>query len=381
MAENSTVTNNIEQIQNYLNLHYEFIYNSHTNRLQYRLRGDAPEPFEYLTDYEFNSILKAIKQENISCAKDTLRIILYSDFVSSFNPYSHYLDSLPEWDGVDYIAQLASSVETTEPEHWNLCLKKWLVALVGSLLDETVVNHTAIIFSGEQGIGKTTWFRSIIPKEWSEFIFEGYVATKDKETLVKISECVLIVMDELENLSSKNIDALKQLMTQEKIYLRRAYTTMSQNYTRRASFAGTVNKKEFLHDLTGNRRFLCFETQRINYAHDIPIQNLYSQLVYLYRNGFQYWFDKEETVLLNEKNQQFRAVAVEEDILCRFYKPCSISEATDFLSTTALQQDLIQKSGFSTLSIQSLGHVLRGMKFERTKRNGAYVYAVKEIIN
>lgn len=60
-------------------------------------------------------------------------------------------------------------------------------------------------------------------------------------------------MDELENLSDKSLDAVKQLMTQTGVPLRRAYTTITQYYPRRASFAGTVNKKQFLRDLTGNR--------------------------------------------------------------------------------------------------------------------------------
>lgn len=77
--------------------------------------------------------------------------------------------------------------------------------MVASLVDEKVVNHTAIIFSGPQGIGKTRWFHTIIPPELKEFIYEGYIQTKDKETNVKLSECILILMDELENMSDRNI--------------------------------------------------------------------------------------------------------------------------------------------------------------------------------
>jgi predicted P-loop ATPase len=260
-------------------------------------------------------------------------------------------------------------------------LKKWLVALVGSLIKDDVVNHTAIIFSGEQGIGKTRWFRAIIPPEFQEYIYEGYIPTKDKETQIKLSECVLILMDELENLSNKNVDAMKQLMTQSVIYLRRAYTTMSQTYTRRASFAGTVNKQQFLHDLTGNRRFLCFEVMSINVEHHLPMKQLYAQLLYLFQSGFQYWFDEGEIALLNQKNNQFRAVSVEEEVLTKYFEVCKEEDATAFLSTTSLQQFLIQKTGFSSLSIQNLGHVIRGMKFLRLKKQGAYVYALKERIN
>lgn len=91
------------------------------------------------------------------------------------------------------------------------CLIPSMVALVASLMDENVVNQTAIILSGAQGIGKTTWFHTILPTDFQEFIHEGYIQTKDKETNVKISECVLILMDELENLSDKSIHFFRHL--------------------------------------------------------------------------------------------------------------------------------------------------------------------------
>lgn len=367
----------IQQVQDFLSSTYVFRYNENTHRIVYK-RISNDEEFHYLSDYEFNSILKDIKMANISCSRDLLRTVLFSDYVQKFNPFANYLNNLPDWDGTDYVSLLADSITTTDREYWLFCLRKWLVAMVASLKEKGVVNHTAIIFSGAQGIGKTRWFHSIIPSELQEFIYEGYIQTKDKETQVKLSECILILMDELENLSDKNIDAIKQLMTQSSIYMRRAYTTISQSYVRRASFAGTVNKKQFLNDLTGNRRFLCFEVEHINTQHGIPLDQLFAQLLSLYERGFQYWFNEEEIALVNEKNAQFRAVSVEEEALTTFFETCNEEEASVFMQTTQIQQVLVQKTGFRSLSIQTLGHVLRDMKFERTKRNGVYGYFLKE---
>ena len=152
---------NFEQIQAFLSANYEFKYNSITQRLLVRIRG-ADSPFHYIETYEFNTILRKIKTQNIGCSKDTLFMILRSDFVPQFDPYSDYLNNLPEWDGVDYIAQLASSVNVTQPVHFENCLRKWIVAMVATLLDENVSNQTAIIFSGAQGIGKTTDRKSVV---------------------------------------------------------------------------------------------------------------------------------------------------------------------------------------------------------------------------
>ena len=368
---------NIEQIQAFLSANYEFKYNSITQRLLVRIRG-ADNSFHYLDSYEFNTILRKIKTQNIGCSKDTLFMILRSDFVPQFDPYTDYLNNLSEWDGVDYIAQLASSVTVTQSVHFEKCLKKWLVAMVATLLDENVSNQTAIIFSGAQGIGKTTWFHTILPKEFQEFIHEGYVQTKDKESSVKLSECVLILMDELENLTEKNIDGVKQLMTQKGTNLRRAYTPITQYYRSRASFAGTVNRKHFLKDLTGNRRFLCFEASSFNLLHNIPHDKLFSQAVYLFRHGFQYWFDQNEMAELDRMNAEFRDISVEEEAFVNHFDIGSLhDEDSHFLTTTQLHQQLVLKTGHKSISIQQLGHILREMKVPRIKRNGVYAYLVK----
>ncbi len=368
---------NIEQIQAFLTANYEFKFNSITQRLLVRIRG-ADCPFHYLETYEFNTILRKIKTQNIGCSKDTLFMILRSDFVPQFDPYGDYLNNLPEWDGIDYIAQLASSVAVTQPIHFEKCLRKWLVAMVATLLDENVSNQTAIVFSGAQGIGKTTWFHTILPKEFQEFIHEGYVQTKDKESSVKLSECVLILMDELENLTEKNIDGVKQLMTQKGTNLRRAYTPITQYYRSRASFAGTVNRKHFLKDLTGNRRFLCFEALSFNLQHNIPHDKLFSQAVYLFKHGFQYWFDQDEIAELDRMNAEFRDISVEEEAFVNHFEIGNLhDEDVQFLTTTQIHQQLVLKTGHKSLSIYQLGHVLRELKVPRPKRNGVYGYLVK----
>lgn len=84
----------IEQIQAYLTKHYEFRFNLITQRLLVKIKG-VEEQFHYLEDYEFNSILKRIKTQNVRCSKDTLLMILKSDYVPQFDPFRDYLDNPP----------------------------------------------------------------------------------------------------------------------------------------------------------------------------------------------------------------------------------------------------------------------------------------------
>ena len=378
-TSNVVPNNSIELVQNYLAGHYLFRYNDITNRIEYKKVGFEGK-FEYLKDYQFNSILREIKTQNIPCSKENLMMILKSDFVPLHNPFQNFLDNLPIWDGVDYISILTESVSTTQPEHFKKCLKKWLVALVAGIAYDERFNHTALIFSGRQGIGKTTWFHSILPLEFQEFIHEGYILTKDKETNVKIAECVLIIMDELENLSDKSMDSIKQLITQKGTLMRRAYSSISQYYKRIASFAGTVNKKHFLRDMTGNRRFLCFEVLDINLNHGINHQQLFAQIKKELDTGFHYWFDEDEIKELEKYNEEFRDISAEEEAFFNLFEKCDKEdEEAEILTTTEIVNIISQKTNYKKITSQSMGHVLRELNLlRRNNQYGRKGYVLKQ---
>jgi len=373
----------IRQIEMMLMSKYIFRYNIVTDVVSFKLvsyPNCSFAEFKDMTDYEFNSILREIKHSGISCSKETFRMILKSSFVQRYDPYRDYIDSLPEWDGItDYIGLLAATVRTTNNEFFRVCFKKWIIAMVASWSFPEVVNHTALIFSGKQGIGKTRWLSRLIPKPLNRYVYTGKMSMHDKDSLVKLSECPIIIMDELENLSGRNINALKELVTKADIYLRRAYAYTHENYIRRASFAGSVNSKDFLVDVTGNRRFLCFEALEIDYQHTVDLDKVFSQAIYLARCGFQYWFSSEEISILETHNEEFRCICAEEEQLTMFYEPCDrYAQGVLYMKTSDIAISLRELSKLRSISEQKLGRVLNKLEFERFKYNGRYVYALKQ---
>ena len=147
--------------------------------------------------------------------------------------------------------------------------------MVACVLDEKQVNQTVIVFSGKQGLGKTTWIEKLMPKQLKEYIFSGTINPSNKDTLIHLAECMLINLDELENLNRSEIGSLKEIITKTHIRMRKAYGHNNENMPRRASFAGSVNTAQFLNDTTGSRRFLCFEVEHIEYTHEIDINKVY----------------------------------------------------------------------------------------------------------
>ena len=59
---------------------------------------------------------------------------------------------------------------------------------------------------------------------------------------------MLINLDEFEGMSGRELNAFKDLVTRKVISFRLPYARRSQNFPHTASFAGTCNYQEVLHD-------------------------------------------------------------------------------------------------------------------------------------
>ena len=370
----------IDKIENFLSERYELRYNIVTGKLEYKTQDE--ENFHPITDYRENSFLRELKKANLKCNSNTLRTILNSDFCQVYNPFDAYFNSLPAWDGTtDYITALARTVTTTQQELWEYCFRKWIVAMVGCAIDERTINHTVIVFSGKQGIGKTTWMLNLIPQQLKEYCYSGTINPNNKDTLINLSECIFINLDELENLNRSEIGTLKEIITKSQIRMRRAYGHNNESMIRRASLGGSVNTAQFLNDTTGSRRFLCFEVLEIAYRHKISMANVFAQALHLFNSGFKFWFDKDEIKTISANNEQYQMKTVEEEMLLTYFAKIDNIENATFLSTSeiAAKISVFCKMNVSNSTINLLGKALHKHGFMRRKRAGRYVYAVREI--
>ncbi len=280
----------------------------------------------------------------------------------------------------DYIEELALTITTTKPDFWKECFKKWFVAMVACVLNEKQINQTVIVFSGKQGLGKTTWIEKLMPTELKQYIFSGTVNPNNKDTLIHLAECMLINLDELENLNRTEIGSLKELITKTHIRMRKAYGHNNENMPRRASFAGSVNTAQFLNDTTGSRRFLCFELEHIEYQHEIDINLCYAQAFKLYQSGFRHWFNQEEIKQINENNEQYQLKSPEEELLLTWFEPATKETANKFYNTSQIAVRLAELGNLHVTdgTVNKIGKALKKHGFQRYSKNHAYVYPVKE---
>jgi predicted P-loop ATPase len=162
--------------------------------------------------------------------------------------------------------------------------------------------------------------------------------------------------------------------------MRRAYGHNNETMPRRASFAGSVNTAQFLNDSTGSRRFLCFELEGIQYQHEVDIDNVFSQALYLFKTGFRYWFDQDEIKNITENNEQYQLRSPEEELLLTWFEPCESEKANAFLNASQIAAKLAERAKLTINDsvINKLGKALKKHNFQRIKKKGIYVYALLE---
>lgn len=369
----------IDKLENFLNNRYNFRYNQVLGKLEFKtLKAYKYKP---MTDFTENSILREILKAKVKCSINSLRNLLHSDYCEMYDPFEDYFNNLPEnTDETDYIEILADTITTTKQDLWRICFKKWFVAMVACVLDEKQVNQTVIVFSGKQGLGKTTWIEKLMPKQLKEYIFSGTINPSNKDTLIHLAECMLINLDELENLNKTEIGSLKEIITKTHIRMRKAYGHNNENMPRRASFAGSVNTAQFLNDTTGSRRFLCFEVEYIEYTHEIDINKVYAQAVKLYKSEFRHWFNQEEIKEINANNEQYQLRSPEEELLLTWFNVADRETANNFLTTTQIAVVLSEKAkmNITDSTVHKLGKALKKHDYLRLKKSGVYAYAVFE---
>ena len=368
------------QIEQHIKENYDTRYNEVLHIMEYRRRKtdtEQPEPFHILDEMMENSIWMEMNELGYSCTVKTIQNLIYSDFSITYHPIREYLDSLPEWDGTDYIGILANSVHTSHQKFWVECLERYLVGMCAAATQDDVVNHTVLLLCSEiQNIGKTTFINNLLPPELRAYLSTGLINPNNKDDLAKIAQAMLINLDEFEGMNGRELNIFKDLVTRKVISIRLPYARRSQNFPHTASFAGTCNYQEVLHDTTGNRRFLCFHVNsmefiKINYA------QLYAQIKYLLNKpGYQYWFTQSENSRIEENNEDFIFHSPEEELVLTHIRKPERFEKVHYLTVTEIAELIRERAGYqySHGTKAQLGKVMskHGFEFHKGKNGRRY---------
>ena len=357
--------------------------------LQFR----GSEYWREMTKHDINSIVCHCAQEyDANITSREVMTALQSDLIPDVHPLREYVLSCGEWteeqpDWIDWVAQQVRTLPNPpfkggdkglpheggdgEGLLWRTCFKKWFVAMVASWMKDEVVNHQVLVLIGKQGIFKTTWLEHLIPPHLRAYACKLANSNDlNKDERLRIAEFGLISLDEIDSMNNRELNQLKSVITATDVNERAAYAYTKERRVRLASFCASGNRRDFLTDITGNRRWLPFEVESIQnpFYTLLPYERMYAQAWALAQDPlFSYWFDLDEIEVLEEHNQHFRDESNEEQLLPILFDVPAEGRG-EFMTTAQISERLVTYGNIKKpMALSRLGMVLGAAGYQSTR--------------
>ena len=230
---------------------------------------------------------------------------------NSYNPVSEYLEKCyKEWDKkrgrVITLCNTVTVEKTYNESLRNLLIIKWLVNTVMIAFNEGETNTEGVlVFQGKQGIYKTRWINSIMPKkEWLKTGMDIDPDNKDK--VHQATSYWITELGELDATMKKDQAKLKAFFTEKQDLYRKPYERLAESYPRLTSFYSTVNVEQFLKDDTGNRRYWVIPVTELCVDHEIELDQLWGEVMYIWKTGeMTNYLNQEQIKIINDANSVF----------------------------------------------------------------------------
>jgi predicted P-loop ATPase len=261
--------------------------------------------------------------------------------------------------------------------HW--ALKKWLVAMVATWMDDSKENHAILTLIGPQGVYKTTFFRHILPPALQPYFWENaHNSFHMKDDHFSLTENCLVEIEEVDAFDGKNLSELKGLVTASQIKERRPYAKFRTRKYRLASLCASGNEQYILTDMSGNRRWLCFWVDAIDNPHEwqLNYEQFYAQLLSEYSNGFRYYFDKTEEARIEDFNKPFYQVSEEEELIVANLRKPYENETGNEMNATMIARYLNGGRLSASLSKNKIGKIMRYLNYDYRLKHNMMFYRV-----
>ena len=352
----------------------------------YSLEFKGGEYWREMTKHDINSIVCHCAQEyDANITSREVMTALQSDLIPDVHPLREYVLSSGEWteeqpDWIDWVAQQVTVKPLGDEDKgdkargerlWRGCFKKWFVAMVASWMKDEVVNHQVLVLIGKQGIFKTTWLEHLIPPHLRAYACKLANSNDlNKDERLRIAEFGLISLDEIDSMNNRELNQLKSVITATDVNERAAYAYTKERRVRLASFCASGNRRDFLTDITGNRRWLPFEVESIQnpFYTLLPYERMYAQAWALAQDPlFSYWFDLDEIEVLEEHNQHFRDESNEEQLLPILFDVPAEGRG-EFMTTAQISERLVTYGNIKKpMALSRLGMVLGAAGYQSTR--------------
>ncbi len=226
-----------------------------------------------------------------------------------YNPVEHYLnecnDPLPKevWDNIAFYIFASKN-----PKH-SLHFRRQMIAAAARTYGQPCKVDTALILQTDaQGVGKEAVWEALGGKWYCSSL--GKIGGQGhKDTLITLHSAWFHNWGEIDRiLGMQSSESTKHFMSEKFDNFRYPFEKNNSDKDRKCIIVGTTNKRNFIKDPTGNRRYPIISTNKI-YA-DWVLQHrdqIFASAKNDYFDGVRWWYNTKEIIELNNDAMGFAA--------------------------------------------------------------------------
>ena len=209
-------------VELFLNENYRFRRNLLNGKVEFMTLPESEGAnWRPLTQEALNSILLKAEREHIvekGSPSAHIKMYVQSEEVPEFNPVLEFLNNLPQWDGKNHVAEVFSRLPgiSTEQHHF---LAIWIRSMVAHWLQMDMLhgNECVPTLIGDQGCGKTTFVRRLLPPQLRQYYLDHLNLSNKFDKEMALTNNLLVNLDELDAIRPSQHAALKQTLSKSKV--------------------------------------------------------------------------------------------------------------------------------------------------------------------
>ncbi|TPQ24923.1 VapE domain-containing protein [Methylomonas koyamae] len=286
-----------------------------------------------------------------------------------YHPVREHLEGLPAWDGktrtLDF---LAAFTDNENSDYLRVAGRLFLLGMVKRIYEPGCKFDYMLVLEGQQGLGKSTFFK-ILGGDWfSETPFD----VNTNEGNMRIQGVWLQEMAEMDSFRKAEDTAFKSFLAITRDKFRRPYDRRPIEAPRVCVFGGTTNLRQYLKDITGNRRIWPVWCNAIdNEGLRKDRDQLFAEALHLYRTGERCYPTHEEERELFEPEQRMRLIVEGWEELIKVYlssPEADIRNCNFFTTIDLLTKGVgLERSKVDERAVARMGRIMAKIGWKRLR--------------
>ncbi|WP_257306280.1 VapE domain-containing protein [Geothrix campi] len=252
------------------------------------------------------------------------------------HPVREWLKTL-RWDGTERIHRVGREILRAESALSTHYLRCTMVGACRRVLQPGTKLDTLPVLVGDQGLGKSTFWRTLIGDQW---FGDSPLDVESKDGFMVMHRKWCTELAELDHTTgTKAIERVKAFLSSSEDVYRPPYGRTALAFRRSGFLVGTTNQESFLFDPTGSRRFwpICCTHIDMDLLKKWRDQ-LWAEAMDLESKGVHHWLDEAREGMRAKDAARFEAEDPWEEL---------IHQAVEAIDIAAIGRGLGRPAGYS----------------------------------